>query len=807
MKVVSGFRAALLLASAAAALVSQAAAQTDAPAAGAAVGGAVAKPAVQLAADGGPVAPEIATAAVETVVVTARRRAEEAQEVPVALSVINVQQIESTGTYNVGQLTQLVPSVQFFSSNPRNTAITIRGLGTSFGLTNDGLESGVGLYIDQVYMSRPAAATFDFVDIDHVEVLRGPQGTLFGKNTTAGAISVSIKQPTFEREIDAETSAGNYGFLQGKASISGPIVGDVLAARLSVTGTLRDGLIQNVTTGKEVNNQNNFGSRLQFLYRPNDKFSLRLAGDYNHQQSICCALGFVGVGTTLKSANRQFPALAAAAAYTPASLDPFDRVTDTNSPAKANQVFGGISAIADWDIGPATLTSISAWRTWNWDPASDRDFTRLSIQTISANPDNQNQYSQEFRVASNGSNTIDYVAGIYYYRQKIAGTPRAQYGADATRWLLPQDLTLPAGLLDGYRVDGQAHSDTKSYAAFAQATWNVTPALHLTPGLRYTYEEKLGSFDQTVSGGLPPANANELTRKNSIAANQSYSANFDDGSLSGQFNAAYDVTRDMLAYATYSQGHKSGGINLAGIPSDANGNPVLATAVIKPENATTYELGLKNQLFDRKVTLNLAAFLNEVRDYQVNVVDSGPGALRGYLANIKKVSSRGLEFDAAFAPTEDLSGYLSGAWSEGKYDSFSNGPCPLELIGNSTTSCDLSGRPLPGLSRWSVSAGAEYRFPLAMFDSTGYAGVDASYRSAAYSDASDSKYLQIGGYSLLNLRAGLITADNWEIFLWAKNIFDTRYFQYLQAQTGNSGAVFGLVGDPRTFGVTLRVEY
>src|SRR6267154_1629055 len=248
----------------------------------------------------------------EQVTVTARRREEDVQSVPVAVSVIGIQMLENTGTYNVAQLTQLTPSVQFFSSNPRNTAITIRGLGTSFGLTNDGLEPGVGLYIDQVYMSRPAAATFDLIDINRVEVLRGPQGTLFGKNTTAGAINVSIQQPTFERLVQAEVSAGNYGFYQGKATISGPLAGNVLAGRLSVSGTLRDDMIQNVTTGKDVNNQNDFGTRAQLLYRPNESFSLRIAADYNRQQMLCCAQSFVRIGTTLKPAAQQFPALAAA---------------------------------------------------------------------------------------------------------------------------------------------------------------------------------------------------------------------------------------------------------------------------------------------------------------------------------------------------------------------------------------------------------------------------------------------------------------------------------------------------------------
>ncbi len=741
----------------------------------------------------------------EQVTVTARRREEDVQSVPVAVSVIGIQMLDNTGTYNVAQLTQLTPSVQFFSSNPRNTAITIRGLGTSFGLTNDGLESGVGLYIDQVYYSRPAAATFDFVDIGQIEVLRGPQGTLFGKNTTAGAINISIKTPTFERLIEAEASVGNYGLWQEKASISGPLVGNILAGRLSVSSTLRDGTLHNVTTGKDVNDQNDFGARAQLLYRPNENFSLRLTGDYNHQKSICCAQLFVRVGTTLKPVSQQFPALSAAAGYAPPSLDPFDRLVDTNTPAKANQVIGGASAIADWDVGPVILTSVSAWRTWNWDPSSDRDFTRLSIQTLSQNPDNQNQYSQEVRVASNSKHAVDYVAGLYYFHQIIDATPVAAYGAAATRWLLPQDLTIPPNLLDGYRADGRAHSDTKSYAAFGQATWNITDALHLTPGLRYTYEDKSGSFDQTVSGGLAPANANELNRKNSIARDQHYKAAFTDGSLAGDVDIAYDFTDDIHAYATYSKGHKSGGINLAGIPVDAAGNPVVTTAVIKPEDVDTYEVGLKNQFFRGRLTLNLALFDTEVHNYQVNVVDSGPGALRGYLSNIEKVRSRGIEWDSAFAPTDDISGYLSGAWTDGEYVSFANGPCPLELTTASTTSCNLSGRPLPGLSRWVVSAGGEYRHTV--FDGTGYLGIDASYRSSAYSDASDSKYLRMDGYAPINLRAGFISSQYWEAFVWVKNIFDARYFQYFSVQPGNSGAVFGLPGDPRTFGLTFRAKY
>jgi iron complex outermembrane receptor protein len=201
----------------------------------------------------------------------------------------------------------------------------------------------------------------------------------------------------------------------------------------------------------------------------------------------------------------------------------------------------------------------------------------------------------------------------------------------------------------------------------------------------------------------------------------------------------------------------------------------------------------------------VAAFQTEIQNYQVNVVDAGPGAVRGYLANIKQVSSKGIELDSAYSFSETLSGYVSGAWTEGKYDSFANAPCPLERIGAATTACDLSGKPLAGLSKWAVSFGGEYRTPIS--DGMGYLGIDASYRSSAYSDASDSKYLRIADYSLVNLRAGYLSSGSWEAFVWVKNVFDAKYFQYLQAQPGNSGAVYGLLGDPRTVGVTLRMKY
>jgi iron complex outermembrane receptor protein len=448
---------------------------------------------------------------VEELIVTARRREERAQDVPIALAVIGGETLEKQGTYNVQQITQIAPSVQFSSSNPRNTSVTIRGLGQSFGLANDGLESGVGLYIDQVYFARPAASTFDLLDLERVEVLRGPQGTLFGKNTTAGALNVTTRSPTFTPSGSLELSVGDLGFTQGKATISGPLVGDVLAGRLSVSSTRRDGTIYNVTTRQWVGDQNNQTLRGQLLYRPNPALQVRLTADYSKQFTDCCTQVYVTAGQTLKPAAQQFSTLAAGLGYAPPSTDPYNRLADVDAKIQANQTQGGVTAIADWDLGFATLTSVSGWRIWEWDPANDRDYTSLSILKRSENASEQEQLSEELRLTSNGDNTVDWVVGLYAYSQTIDTQGIEEWGPDAAYWLLSP--TLPRALLDGYRRDLAVSSTTKSYAVFAQATWNITDRLRLTPGLRYTEEKKDASYVQTLTGGLATTDATLLARK------------------------------------------------------------------------------------------------------------------------------------------------------------------------------------------------------------------------------------------------------------------------------------------------------
>ena len=781
------------------------------------------------------------------ILVTARRRQERIQDVPLALSVVDARALEATGSFNVAKLSQLQPSLQFYSTNPRNSAANIRGLGAPFGLTNDGIEQGVGVYIDQVYNSRIAAATFDFLDVEQVEVLRGPQGTLYGKNTTAGAINITTRAPSFTPEGRGEISVGNLDYVQAKASLSGPLADDRLAARIGVQATKRRGTIYNVTSGRWVNSMENIGARASLLWTPTDTLDLTLSADYNRQDPECCVQIYARVGRTQRPLNRQFDALAAAFGYAPPSRDAFDRVTDLDTPLRARQEIGGVSLRAEWELGAGTLTSVTAWRFWNWDPSNDRDFTGLPITTVSANPSKQDQYSQEIRYAGTAGR-IDYVGGLFAYHQRQHTTGAQAQGLAASRWLLNPGA-VPAGapgcatattnacnpaVLNGLRSENDILLKTTSLAAFGQLSWHVTDALTLQPGLRVNYDKKSGVYDSVVytgSGALLscnpiPASSADRDRCSTLSP-QSYAPRFSDWNLSGDFTVSYKLAPDVLAYATYARSFKSGGINLSGLPLDANNLPILSVQTVKPETVNHYEAGLKTQFLDRRMTLNLAAFWTEVGNYQATVTNNQVGVLRGYLANADKVRVRGVEADVSARVSDRFSLYASGAFTDAKYVRFTDAPCPPELSGGTTVgagqtaggagvpgalspaNCDISGQWLPGVSRWAASYGAEYNVPATLFDRDGevYLGFDGNARTRFSSNPSRSAYSDIGGYSVANFRLGFREARALDLFVWVRNAFDRDYFEVLATQSGSTGLVVGQPADPRTYGLTLKASF
>jgi iron complex outermembrane recepter protein len=740
-------------------------------------------------------------------VVTARRRSESVQEVPIAVSVIGGAALVETGTYNVGRLTQLQPSLQFYSTNPRNSAANIRGLGAPFGLTNDGIEQGVGIYVDQVYYSRIASATFDFTDTERIEILRGPQGTLYGKNTTAGAINITTRKPSFDPEARGELSVGNYAFVQGKASLSGPLVDDVLAVRLSTSVTSRRGTIYNVRQREWQNSQDNQGVRGALLWQAAPGLNLTLSADFNRQDPNCCVQYYARIGETQRPANRRYAALAAAQSYAVPSTDPFARLTDVDSDLRARQQLGGLSLLAEWDLGPGTLTSVSAWRFWDWKPSNDRDFIGLPITTVSANPSQQEQWSQELRFASTGSNRLDYVAGVFAFHQTIDTQGLQVQGPAASAFLLnPSSAAArnPA-TLDGLTARNTIAFSNTSAALFGKLTWRPADRLSISPGLRLNYDRKRGSYVSVVTTG---DGSTQLTPdQRGVLAPQTYQPRFSNWNLSGDLTLAYRFGEDANGYATYARSYKSGGINLSGLPLDAANNPILSVASVAPEKVDHFEIGLKTQFLDRRATVNIAAFWTEIQDYQATVTNNQVGVLRGYLANAGKVRTRGIEIDSGFRPSSRLSLYANAAYTAAEYARFVDAPCPPELSGGpaSPPNCDISGQVLPGVSRRAASWGAEYRLPARIngLDGSFYAGYDATYRSRFSSNPSPSAYTFVDGYSLHNFRLGYKADGSWNIFAWVRNAFDEEYFDLLATQSGSTGLVVGQPGDPRTYGVTI----
>lgn len=754
----------------------------------------------------------------DEVVVTSRRREETAQNVPIPISVVGGNIIEQSGAFNVNRIKELIPSVQLYSSNPRNTGINIRGIGSPFGLTNDGLDPGVGFYVDGVYYARPAAATLDFIDIEQIEVLRGPQGTLFGKNTTAGAFNITTRKASFIPGADFELSYGNYGYIQAKTSITGPL-SKKLAGRLSVSGTQRDGVIRNVATGQYVNDINNLGFRGQLLYEPSDNVTITLSGDASNQQPNGYAQVVAGVVQTKRAAYRQFQSIIDDLHYSLPSDNAFDRVMDQDTPWRSGNQLGGVSLNVDAKLGPGTLTSTTAWRYWNWRPSNDRDFTGLQALAKSQNPAEHRNWSQEIRYAGDFSERLSGVIGLFFIDQevKIHGTEES----GNAQWRFSQSTTSALwktpGLFEGYGIATEASIKSKSAAVFANVDWEILKGLHIMPGIRYNYDAKDVVYDRVAYGGLDTATYQGTKAekvllqgfKNSVYTSQAYATDADEKNFTYNITIAYKANERINAYATYSTAFKPVGVNVAGLPT-ISGQPALDLAVIKPEDVSHFEFGVKTTPTGN-TTFNATFYNTDINDYQTNVQSPELGVNRGYIANAEKVNVKGVEVDANIKVSKQLSFYGSLAYTDGKYVRFTNAPLPLEETGTTVDGVqvafkDISGGRLPGISKWATSIGGEFTLPVTFVKQSGnfFIAADTYYRSEFSSSPSPSQFLNIDGYALLNARAGFRAPKGISVSVWGRNILNKDYYEQLLVAGGNAGHYAGVLGDPATYGITLK---
>jgi iron complex outermembrane receptor protein len=765
--------------------------------------------------------------AVSEVVVTARLRAEDAQTVPVPMSVTTGAVLDLQRIATPRQLDQISANLNITQANPRQTILSIRGVGGTTQVS-DGLDSSVGVYEDGVYLGRPGEFAYSFFDLDQIDVLRGPQGTLYGRNTMGGAININTVAPSFTYGAEGQAEFGNYDYRQYDLALTGPLIDDKLAFRFTGYDTKRDGLDVDPVRDTHENARDGYGGRLQLLFTPTSDFSYRLIASYNRADAQQGEFQFLGNQPTASS-GFSFARSAALVApgYAPPS-NPFSRIVDNDGQESSGTHQFLISGQGDWTFGRGyKLTSITAYQTWAFIPTNDADFTALPIATNTNFVDHASQVSQELRLASPTGDKLEWVTGFYYFQQTVKGLSDTTDAADA--WAFNSTLAglangtpaRAAGLssvLNGLSYVTDETPKSESYALFGQAVWRIAPKWSLTMGFRDTYESKTQAIDSFGAGntqllscaatgkgcvfdgyGLSVANAAKAA-KGFPTGTTNFGA--DDNLLSGLVSLSYQWRPNAMLYATYSHSEQSAGVNVGLLSAQVLANGV--TEAVAPEGADNYELGIKSQLLDRRLTLNLDGFWEEVSNYQTNAVFLINGSATQALANAGGIRSRGFEFDGAYMVTPNLNIRASGAYTDAGYTNYPNAPCAPEQTAAGLSSCSLTGRPVANTPRYIANLAADYTREIRP-GVNGYLTGDYSFRSAQNLLTDDSRYGHIDAYGIVDARLGVrFGGGKYDVSMWVQNLFNTDYLTNIQE---NNGAFLGYLGDPRTLATLRSAEF
>ena len=745
------------------------------------------------------------TVELEKVVVNSRKRSELNQDVPLSISTVSGSTLERDGDYSIQDVAEKVPSLQVSPSNPRQTSISIRGLGKNSA--NDGLETSVGVYVDGVYLSQPGQTAFDQTDLDQIEVLRGPQGTLFGKNNTGGALNITTLKPSFTPATKVEAIIGNYGTEELHASTTAPI-SETTAYRLTAYDRKRDGAYTNLYNGEKVGGFDRKGIRGQLLYLPTADLTFR--GIVEHYESADNGAPSEIWNPRITYANGALAPLAKTTGnkylglgYTlpPQLFDPWARTENQNVVIPVGTTQDAASLQATWNLGAYTLDSITAYRHYTFFSQSDGDGTPLDIYTFGGTVSKNSQYSQELRLSSPTGKQFDYVAGLYYYHDNLwSDTPQqagSQYAAFSGIALNnPNALT-------HLRQDVFSNPIVDSYAVFTQANFHITDTWTATGGLRETRESKSAILNSTVSGGADPStlSVTDLAQRNAylpLGPLGSTSASFTNSALSWTASLSHRINEDVNTYVTASKGFKSGGINAE--------VPFALSIVVAPETALDFEAGIKSQWSSKRLQLNANVYDEKIENYQGTFTyDTSPTTTANYIANVGDVRIRGAEIELDALPIESLR--LNGgiSYNEATYLNFTNGACPPEYGNIKGKICDFSGRQLPSVPLWTAKFSAQYTFHL-NDGLKGYLGGNEVFNSAQNVNTSLSSYGQQSAYAFTNLQAGITGrsgAYNYDLSVWARNAFDKRYVTAISG----SATLTATLSDPRTLGTTLRLKF
>jgi iron complex outermembrane receptor protein len=748
--------------------------------------------------------PRVDAADMTEVTVTARKTRERLNDVPIAVTALSGSQLNLQDHRRIEDLSSLVPSTNFVITNGHQASFSIRGLGTNPG--NDGLEGSAGVFLDGVHLGRPGMAAMDLIDINQIEVLRGPQGTLFGKNTTAGAVNITTEVPSFQFGGRAQATYGNYNFQQYQGTVTGPLLQDEVAGRLTAFSTKRNGTVYDVSTAGHVGTLDRRGIRGQLLLTPGPDFSIRLIGEYEREQQSTGALVIIpGWGATPAALQAKFNAVGAYFVPDPSGSTTYDGWPDATGTRQSAS-----SAEINWKIGDFTVTSLSAYRWWRYRSSADSDGTAADALGGGFNI-SDNQWSEELRVKFPRMGPVDAIAGLYYFGQNLRVDAITRYGGEAAAWL----TAIPDALLPTYAARSQAvaallnynHTrwdvdstpSTDSYAVFGQAVWHLTSNWNLTSGVRETYEAK----SETVWRQTPVSTqSGQPVTALSPMAHDPFDVSIHDAAPSFLISSDYHFTPDQMLYTSVAQSEKAGGVNTT-LPSSGQ---TIDSLKVRPETATNYEIGLRSEQLEHRVRIAMAAFLTNVRDYQATYLSTINNQTVSLLTNVGKVRSRGLEAEGTATPVMGLTLSATASFNDAKYASYPSAPCPAGTVG--ATSCNLTGRPVAGAPKWIANVNVGYEHPLSS-KFTGYGLAEYSFRSRYFGYLDDSPGSLTGGYSLVNLRAGMRTADErWDVSLWGKNVTNRHYVaNYLTYGSVLPGTYAAFFGDFATYGLTLRANF
>ena len=722
-----------------------------------------------------PAARPAASSGLEEITVTARRRDEALQDVPVAISAFSSDDLRELQAEDLGGLQGSVPNLNLVQGRGSATSanVYIRGIGQPDALQT--FDPAIGIYLDDVFISRIQGALFNLYDVERVEVLRGPQGTLYGKNTIGGAIRLVSKKPPEQLRGDFDLGYGDYSRIDAKGYLGGPIT-DTFGASIAGLYSTRDGIVEDPSTGRDYNDIDTAAGRVILSFNPNDALEATLAVDYTRQRN---ALNLGRAEAPLIQVNL----LGGVKVLQPAPTGDwqFESATSFKGDEGQSLDHAGVALTLGWQVSDAwRFKSITAYRDLDLDNYIDIDASRWELGDVFVGVD-QNQFSQEFQLLFDGGGPLTAVVGAYYLSEEITSHQEA-YADDF--------LTLGALPLTFLRtVDDDLQTD--SYALFGQAIYAINDLVNVTVGLRYTKEDK--DYFRTTS-----------TFSNLAALRGTFEYPDDDSwaAWTPSVSVDYKVTDDSLLYASAGRGFKSGGFN-------GRANSPGETGAYDPEYVWTYELGSKNTLADGSVRLNGAVFYSDYTDFQARVSDvvnpDAPLPTFSFpVLNAGSLGIYGAELEAFWVPVTGLTlqaqvGYLNAYY--GEFTELVRGPTGLPVVR------DRSDDEPPFAPNWTSRVGASYQFGLGDMGSLTLAA-DWQYRSESWLSVDNRDVLTQGGFSLFNaLATWQSQSQTWRASAGIRNLTDEVYKTDAQEFSSVGNIQTAYYGDPRTWQLTVGYSF